>query len=181
MGGHGGGSTTFTTDWEVRMRRPRLPSSITLSLAFLALPVAAGAQGPALGPIDATRAGFAEVADWIVRAAESVPEAQYGYKPTDAVRTFGQVVGHVADGNNYYCARATGTNREWAETVALSGAGKAELLAQLKQSIAACTAAHTAANAARVAPLIANYGHASLHYGNVVTYLRMMGITPPSS
>jgi hypothetical protein len=44
-----------------------------------------------------------------------------------------------------------------------------------------CTAAHTAANTARVAPLIANYGHASLHYGNMITYLRMTGIKPPSS
>jgi hypothetical protein len=65
-----------------------------LSLLLLTVPAAVRAQGAAvLSPLDATRAGFAEVADWIVRAAESVPEAQYGYKPTDAVRTFGQLVG----------------------------------------------------------------------------------------
>jgi hypothetical protein len=77
--------------------------------------------------------------------------------------------------------RASGARTTWAETVALSGAGKAELLDQLRKSIATCTAAHTAADASRSAPLVANYGHASLHYGNIVTYLRMLGITPPSS
>jgi len=164
--------------------RPTCPSArIVLVLLLLAVPALAHAQAARSAPglLDVTRAGFTEVADWIVRAAESVPEARYGYRPTDGVRTFGELVGHVADGNNYYCARAAGTDQGWTDTVALSGAGKTELLAQLKRSIATCTAAHTAANAARGAPLLANYGHASLHYGNIVTYLRMLGITPPSS
>lgn len=165
------------------MRQTCPSARIVLVLLLLAVPALAHAQAARSAPglLDVTRAGFTEVADWIVRAAESVPEARYGYRPTDGVRTFGELVGHVADGNNYYCARAAGTDQDWTDTVALSGAGKTELLAQLKRSIATCTAAHTAANAARGAPLLANYGHASLHYGNIVTYLRMLGITPPSS
>jgi uncharacterized damage-inducible protein DinB len=118
------------------MRRTCLLSTVVLALV-LALPTDMVAQAASAPPslLEATRESFVEVAGWIVRAAEIVPEAQYGYRPTDAVRTFGQLVGHVADANNYYCARA----------------------------------------------LVANHGHASLHYGNMVTYLRMLGITPPSS
>jgi len=163
------------------MRTPISLFTAVLTL-LLVVPDVTGAQTtqpPSL--LDATRAGFVEVADWIVRAAESVPEDRYGYRPTEGVRTFGELVGHVADANNWFCARAVGHPIEWAETVAQSGAGKAELIAQLRTSIEACTAAHIPANEARGQPLVANYGHASLHYGNIVTYLRMLGITPPSS
>lgn len=162
--------------------RTTLP--LATAIVTLLLVVPDGARAQAAQPpnlLDATRAGFVEVADWIVRAAESVPEDRYGFQPTDGVRTFAQLVGHVADGNNWFCARAVGRPIEWAETVAQSGAGKAELIAELKKSIAACTAAHTSANEARGQPLVANFGHTSLHYGNMVTYLRMLGITPPSS
>jgi uncharacterized damage-inducible protein DinB len=138
-------------------------------------------QSGASGTTDAIKTNFAEVTGWIVKAAEAVPEDKYGYRPAASVRTFGQLVGHIADGNNYYCRRAGGTNVEWAETVAQSGAKKAELLAKLQESIALCNTATTTQNAGRSGVLIANYGHANLHYGNIVTYMRMMGMTPPSS
>lgn len=165
------------------MRQLWLCWKIALASMLLAVPTAVSAQhaDAAAGLLDATQAGFVEVTDWIVRAAESVPAERYDYRPTDGVRTFGQLVGHVADANNWYCARASGTNIEWAETVALSGTGKAQIIAELRKSIDACLAAPTAANAGRARALVANYGHASLHYGNIVTYLRMLGITPPSS
>lgn len=131
--------------------------------------------------IEALRGGFAETTGWIVEAGKRVPASQYDYRPTESVRTLGQLIGHIADGNTFFCGKAAGGNPEWAETVALSGAGKDELLRKLEASIAACTEAHQAANGARVGELVANLGHASLHYGNLVTYLRMLGITPPSS
>ena len=122
---------------------------VTLALALLAAPAAARAQAAGPVSLDGVKAGFQEVAGWIVRAAEMVPEAQYSYKPVGTVRSFGALVGHVADGNNYYCGRAAGTNVQWAETVEQSGANKAELIRQLRASITACEAAHVAANAAR--------------------------------
>lgn len=154
-----------------------------VAVILLGVPGAALAQqgGAAPGAMEAVRMGFTEVSDWIVKAGEVVPEAQFGYRPHASVRTLGELIGHIADGNNYYCARAAGREQEWSDAVATSGAGKSDLLARLKRSIAACTAAASATNEQRVALLIANYGHASLHYGNLVTYLRMLGITPPSS
>lgn len=161
----------------------RTASCLALAL-LIAGPARARAQAAAAPPPDLVqtmRQGFGEVAAFVVRAGEMVPEAQYGHRPAAGVRTFGQLIGHIADGNNYYCGRAAGRNVEWAETVALSNAGKAELLARLRESITACTAAHTAANAARGNELLANFGHVNHHYGNIVTYLRTLGLTPPSS
>ena len=49
---------------------------------------------------------------------------------------------------------------------------------KLKEALDACSAAH---EAGQLGPLIANYGHANLHYGNMATYMRMLGLVPPSS
>ena len=147
-------------------------------MAVLAL---AGSSQGAVGQ-DATAAfkgGLAEVSGWIVKAAELVPEDKYGFKPTANVRSFGQLVGHIADGNNYYCGRAAGTNVQWAETVEKSGANKAALIAKLKESFDKCAAATTAS--AKPNELLANIGHASLHYGNMIVYLRLQNLVPPSS
>lgn len=156
---------------------------VFLSVWMIAVSGSALAQTSASSgsSLDDMRDGFAEVTALIVKAAEMVPDAQYGYRPAAPVRTFGQLIGHVADGNNYYCRRAAGASPEWAETVATSGAGKAELIAKLKESIALCVGEHKASNSARSKELLSNFAHVNLHYGNLVTYLRTMGLTPPSS
>jgi hypothetical protein len=49
---------------------------------------------------------------------------------------------------------------------------------KLKEALDACSAAH---EAGQLGPLIANFGHVNLHYGNMATYMRMLGLVPPSS
>src|SRR3989454_239637 len=45
----------------------------------------------------------------ITDAAEEMPADKYGYKPTPAQMSFGDVVAHlIADGNDYLCSAATG-------------------------------------------------------------------------
>ncbi len=95
------------------------------------------------------------------------------------MRTFGQLIAHIADGQNYYCGRAAGKKIEWSDAVEKGGTDKATLVAKLKQSTDACTAAYGGNGQAGL--LIGNIGHTSLHYGNIITYMRMMGLTPPSS
>src|SRR5687768_7718659 len=113
--------------------------SLRLALPLLLVSVAesghAQVQASAPSTLDVVRGGFEEVAGWIVKAAEAVPEAQYSYRPTSTVRTLGQLLGHIADGNNYYCPRAGGTQVQWTDAIANSGAGKAELITKLKASI----------------------------------------------
>ena len=141
---------------------------------------AANAQRP--DPNDATaiaRGGFAEVSAWVTKAAETVPADKYAYKPAPTVRTFGQLIGHVADSYNWYCAQAAGKKQEWADPVEKGNTDKATLATKLKQATDACNTIYT--NKGVLLPLVQNIGHTNLHYGNIITYMRMMGLTPPSS
>src|SRR5918999_1111281 len=140
------------------------------------------AQAPAGGmdPATAQKQGFAEVSGWLLKAAEMVPPDKYGYRPTPAVRTLGEMLGHVADGYNYFCGRASGQALEWSDAVAKGKTDKTTIVAALKTSTKGCETAHNGKGAGSPL-LLQNFGHASLHYGNVVTYMRMLGLVPPSS
>lgn len=124
------------------------------------------------------RGGFQEVSGWILRAAELAPADKYTYRPTASVRTFGEMVAHIADGYIWYCSNAAGKETGWSDATEKGRLDKATLQRQLKTATDACNAAY---ERGQMLPLLQNIGHASLHYGNLVTYLRMMGLTPPSS
>jgi uncharacterized damage-inducible protein DinB len=152
--------------------------SFKVVIATVLFTSAAGAQARP----DSTRmllpGGFAEVAGFITKAAELVPAERWTYRPVATVRTFGELVAHVADGYNWYCGNATGRNVEWSDAVEKGRTDKATVLAKLKTATDACTAVSATG---RAMPLMQNIAHSNLHYGNMVTYLRMMGLTPPSS
>jgi uncharacterized damage-inducible protein DinB len=127
----------------------------------------------------AAKRGFVEVSGWITRAAEMVPAEKYSYKPTSSVRTFGELVAHIVDGAKYYCGNGAGKKTEWTDATEKGAMAKPALLAALKKAVADCAPAYDAGK--QIGPLMENVGHSSLHYGNMVTYIRMMGLTPPSS
>ena len=126
------------------------------------------------------RNGFKEVNDWVTKAADMVPADKYNYKPVDTVRTFGQLIAHITDSYNYFCAQGVGNKVEWSDAVANGKTDKETLLPKLKEAVGRCNAAYGSSNA-QLGPLLSNVGHTSLHYGNIITYLRMMGMKPPSS
>ncbi|MGQ0646415.1 MAG: DinB family protein [Gemmatimonadaceae bacterium] len=140
----------------------------------------AGEPGANAGSIDRAqlRAAFAELTGNIAKAAELVPADRFAWRPVGTVRTVGQVVGHVADASLYYCGRAAGRPVQWSDAIAEGAIDKPALIAKLNDIVAQCSAAF---DAGVVGPLIVNYGHASLHYGNLVTYLRLLGLVPPTS
>jgi uncharacterized damage-inducible protein DinB len=138
---------------------------------------AAAQAGPPDGPT-ALRQGFEEVSGWITKAAAAVPADKYAYRPTKEVRTFGEMVGHIVDGYNYFCGRAAGKKVEWSDAAAKGPTDKATLDGKLKAATAGCAAAHSGAPSPL---LLQNYGHTSLHYGNLITYMRLLGLVPPSS
>ncbi|HEX7019888.1 MAG TPA: DinB family protein [Gemmatimonadaceae bacterium] len=132
----------------------------------------------------------------IVESAEQMPEANYGYKPVDSVRSFGQILAHVADSNYFYCARSKGEEPPVPDgTLEKTATTKAAIVKALNESVAYCDAVYaslTAASAAdmvkagsrqlpRVQPLFANASHNVEHYGNLVTYFRMKQMVPPST
>ena len=126
------------------------------------------------------RNGFNEINGWVTKAAETVPADKYNYKPVDSVRTFGQLIAHITDSYNYFCANAAGTKVEWSEAVEKGATEKDTLLPKFKEAVGRCNTAYSSNNA-KLRPLFINVSHTSLHYGNIITYMRMMGLKPPSS
>jgi cytochrome c1 len=156
-----------------------LPLSICLMLAIGAQARAQQAAPPT--PQAAVKYGFEEVSGWLATAAAQVPADKYSYKPVAAVRSFGELMAHAADGMNWFCGSAkAGKDVPWSDAVEKGKIDKATVVAALKSATAGCAAAH-AARAARFDRLMANVAHSNLHYGNAITYLRMLGLKPPSS
>ncbi len=126
------------------------------------------------------------------KLADAMPEDSYGFKPTPDIRTFGELIAHIADAQGNFCAMAGGKTRP--ESAAKKTA-KADLTAAMKASIALCDAAFesiTEANASevvgngrmqrsRLATLEYNTVHSSEEYGYTAVYLRLKGIVPPST
>ncbi len=177
-----------------------------LTSAALALGVtaASGQTAPAAAPSDpgnmtrfsrAIKARYDSIKRDIVEAADAVPESEYSFKPTPQVRSFGEIIGHIADAQNFFCGVAGGSNPEYADTIEKSRTSKADLVKALKESVAACDAVYGATTPANVLGLeklgkgdalrgmflLDNVSHDNEHYGNIVTYMRLKGRVPPST
>lgn len=144
--------------------------------------------------VSASRMLWETFSGHITTAAEELPEAKYAYQPTPEVRTFGQLVGHVAGAQYLICAAAMGEPPRQEDEIEKSRKTKAELVAALKASTQYCARAYQQSDQAagrktklfgqertRMYALVLNAAHDSEHYGNIVTYLRINGIVPPSS
>lgn len=130
----------------------------------------------------------------VVKAAAKMPEENYSFKPTPEVRSFGQIVGHVADAQYLFCSAAMGETNP-APGIEKSKTAKADLVSALNAAFAYCdkafnvmTDAHAAdmvkffgGNQPKLAILAFDSAHNMEHYGNLVTYMRMKGLVPPSS
>ncbi len=156
------------------MKLSVLSAALALPVCVCALP----AQQPN-EPHSAVRAGWKEVSEWIAKAADAVPAHKYSYRPVETVRTFGQLIGHLADSYAWYCARAAGRDEQWSDAIEKGSGDKAALTSRLKQAADACGQVY--GGNGNIGPLMANIAHSNLHYGNIVTYMRMLGLVPPSS
>lgn len=125
-------------------------------------------------------AAFEGVASHLIAAAEMVSANHYAFRPTEGVRTYLQLIAHVADGNDYYCRHAAGDAIEWDTPAERDAATREAALAALRASVERCREAFARADA-DLASIADGLAHASLHYGNVIVYLRLMGYVPPSS
>ena len=173
-----------------------LAGAIALAIGVVAAS-SARVQAQAAGA-DATIASvktmYEGVKGYIIKAAAMVPEDKYKYQPTKEVRTMGQLFGHIANANGMICGMAGGLKNPAAGD-AEKLATKAEIEKALAASFAICDQAFkavTPANAnesvtlfgqthTRVGALAFNNAHDFEHYGNIVTYMRINGMVPPSS
>jgi uncharacterized damage-inducible protein DinB len=152
------------------------------------------AQAPS-DPLSAGNKGiYNMVKNNVTKAAEKMPEDNYAFKPTPEVRSFGQLVGHVADAQYTFCSAAAGEKNPGLG-IEKSKTSKADLTQALNAAFAYCdkvydgmTDAHAAEiikffgrEQAKLTVLSFNNAHNDEHYGNMVTYMRMKGLVPPSS
>ena len=169
------------------------------SLLLIALVVTAPAlaqqakSAPSGGMAEAMKPTLAYVQDLIMRSAEQMPEADYAFKPTPEVRSFGQLIGHVADANYFFCSTVLGEANPM-PGIEKGKISKADLAAAFKGSYEYCSKAYSISDPyagtkiklfgqeqTRLNALFMDYGHNWEHYGNIVTYLRLKGQVPPSS
>jgi uncharacterized damage-inducible protein DinB len=166
--------------------------STTLTLTALVL--CAGAA-TAQNPISSGQKFlFTMAKNNIVKAAEKMPEENYSFKPSPDVRSFGQLVGHVADAQYMFCSPVIGKTTP-PPGVEKSKTSKADLVQALKDAFAFCDEAYNGMTDAQAAAMVKFFGqeqakttvlafnsaHNNEHYGNMVTYMRMKGLVPPSS
>jgi len=156
------------------------------------------AAAPALAQdamTSAAKSTLALIKGNVVKSAEQMSEENYAFKPTPDVRSFGQVIGHVANANYMICSTATGAANPSTGDIEKTKTSKADLTKAVAESFAFCEAqfdALTPAKAAEVVDLFGmkmprlnalqfNTAHDFEHYGNIVTYMRLKGMVPPSS
>jgi uncharacterized damage-inducible protein DinB len=148
---------------------------------------------------DAIRSAWETAKKNIRDSAIDVPEALYSFRPVDTVRTFGQIVAHVAGANYEFCSAAKGEKSPKAENAFEAMTSKTAIVQAYDESVGYCDAAFKAltdrsagetvtlpftegkGKGPRAATLVGNITHLSEHYGNLVTYMRLKGIVPPTS
>ncbi len=167
-------------------------------LVLFATATNSGAQSAAKDAnpvVSSMRNEWKTIAGYIAKAADQMPEADYAFQPTSTVRTFGQLIGHLAGSQNLICSAALGEPPRAAEDdIEKNVITKAGLVAALRASTEYCTRAYSQPDAAtggatklfgsdatRLEALVRNTVHDGEHYGNIVTYMRIKGMVPPSS
>ncbi len=171
---------------------------------LLAIPLEAQ-TGPQAPPKDLSawlRNSYAMNRKFIARTADKMPEEFYGMRPgaQPEVRTFGQLIGHLANFNFRWCSDAKGEKNPMEETDFEKVTAKPDLVKALNSALTYCDGAYAMLNGAnsmdlvqgtrddgtkapvlRISRLISNLAHNNEHYGNLVTYMRIKSIVPPSS
>jgi uncharacterized damage-inducible protein DinB len=163
--------------------------AVFAAVSALAIPLAAQ------NPLVTSHKGLYAIAKGnVIKAAEKMPEENYSYRATDAVRTFGQLVGHVADAQYLFCSFVVGEKNP-SPGIEKGKTSKADLVQGLKDAVAYCDKAFNGLtdehagdaikvfgrDSTKLAAMSFNTAHTMEHYGNMVTYMRMKNLVPPSS
>ncbi|MGH9840344.1 MAG: DinB family protein [Blastocatellia bacterium] len=170
-------------------------STILLVVAIAAAAFAQTAAPPAQNPNPLSadvKQMYTGVKNNLVKMAEKMPEEHYAFKATPEIRTFGQLVAHVADSQANTCSAVNGEQKA---LNAGSKTSKADLVAALKESFAMCDKAIDSLTDAKASEMITlrqrqssrlgaltrMVSHSNEEYGYMAVYLRLKGIVPPSS
>jgi hypothetical protein len=146
--------------------------------------VAAYGQNPPETAAERVRKYFEYVNKQLLDMAQDFPENKYDFRLTKEMRTFGDVVVHVASGNVYGVKAGGGEKANWDELDPKNYTGKAAILDLLRKSIAdseAVLKANPEGPKKNFEPWLAIMEHSAEHYGLLVAYYRANGLVPPAS
>ena len=168
----------------------------SLLLLAIATPLAAQQQqaaDQARVAVAAARANWIAAHNYIIRSAEQMSEANFAFKPVATVRTFAQIVAHVADDEMGWCAQILGEPMKQTQFEKTLTA-KADVIKAIRDAGTYCERAYAITDAqaaavttiwggqqSKIRGLMDNAAHDWEHYGNIVTYMRIKGLVPPSS
>jgi len=144
-------------------------------------------------PISAdTKQDYISIKNILLKSADKMPEENYSFRTTPQVRTYGEMIAHVADVQTALCAMAKGEQKKGN---AAGKTSKADLSAALKASFDYCDPVYDSLTDAAGAQMVKMFGHDRTKlgvlnfniahdnemYGQMVAYMRIKGIVPPSS
>lgn len=166
-----------------------------LSIAVWFLTSAGAAQAPASPVADALRAHLRSAGRNLVAAAELMPAAQYGFKPTPAQMSFGEVIAHVAAGSDALCSSVGGVTAPKRADLG-AGAPKEKLVERLREALQFCESAVARVDDSGLNGKVPYFGAGEVsradamftateemagHYSQLAVYLRLKGLTPPTA
>ena len=163
--------------------------ALNISFAAALTVAALQAQNPLSGE---AKAAYQPIKNNILKAAEKMPESEYGFRPSADVRTFGQLIAHIAEAQMMICGVVNGAPEH---SDAPSKTAKSDLIAALKASNELCDGVYGAMTDKEGAALVKtpfgpkpklgvlnmNVAHDDETYGAIAVYLRLKGLVPPSS
>lgn len=170
------------------MQKHTLLAVLTL---VVATPAAASAQA-----VTSSLKGLHDITKTNITAtAELLDEDLYGFRPTDEVRSMGELLAHIAGAQFAFCSAASGQSNPSSENFEETRTTKSEIIAALEEGFAYCEGVYgsmTDQDGTRSVTffggpntahgvLAFNSAHNYEHYGNLVTYMRLNDIVPPSS
>ncbi len=165
----------------------------TILAALTFLPSLAAAQPNPVAT--AFRDNAKEAAKNLIAAADEFPADKYGYKPTPAQRSFGEVVDHLSQGNDFLCGTIAGMKAPERTKVAPTDA-KPALVARLKETFAFCEQALAGLDDSKLSESLPFFGGSKMsraaimtattadyadHYSQAAIYMRLNGLLPPTA
>ena len=153
------------------------------------------AQAQIANPLVATsKALFGISKNDVLGSVDKIPANLWSFQPTTDVRTVGQLFAHIADGQYEFCGVAA-EGKPVSKNIEKAAKDRDEIVAALKQAFGYCDSVYAemtdakatepvrffGMNITRLGALDFNVAHNMEHYGNLVTYMRVKGIVPPSS
>lgn len=158
-------------------------SRIVVSFTICAAAFAQQPQAPQT-PVQRVSRYFTGVNDQIMEMAKDFPADKYDFRLTPEMRSFGELIVHVASGNVYAAKFGRGEQVKWDELDAKDYKGKDAIVALMQKSIDDATAtmkANPEGPKKTMEPYLAVMQHSSEHYGLLVAYYRASGLVPPAS